>query len=53
MTRTQHNSKEQARSRGAEGQIVLALVLGGVIAVAAFAGAQVVHLIGGIGHALP
>ena len=53
MTRTQHDTKEQARSRGTEGSIILVVVLSGLLAAVAFVGSQIAHLFGGIGHALP
>lgn len=53
MTRPSDGSTERSRSRGAEGSIVLVMVVGGLIAALTFVGSQVAHLFGGLGRALP
>lgn len=53
MSRIHHSTDEQARSRGAEGSIVLVVVVGGLVAAVAFVGSHLAHLLGGISRALP
>lgn len=53
MSRTQHTTEQQARSRGTEGGVVLVLVAGGLVAAVAFVASEIVRLLGGISHALP
>jgi hypothetical protein len=53
MARTQTATQERARSRGTEGSVVLIVIVGTLVAVAALVGSQVFDLVSGLTRALP